>query len=104
VSASTLRAAAALIRERADAATPGPWVHNGEGLVVRSTGERMYVTECYGDQPGIQDAEYIAALSPDFGRAAADLIDTILKVGPVDGGAEWDATVTLARTYLGDPS
>jgi hypothetical protein len=37
-------------------------------------------------------------------RAAANLFDTVLKVGPVDGGAEWDATVNLARTYLGDES
>lgn len=57
MSASTLRAAAALIRER----ETEPWMF-----------------------------------------AVADLIDTILKVGPVDGGAEWDATVTLARTYLGE--
>jgi hypothetical protein len=37
-------------------------------------------------------------------RAAANLFDTVRQVGPVDGGAEWDATVTLARTYLGEPA
>jgi hypothetical protein len=34
-------------------------------------------------------------------RAAANLFDTVRQVGPVDGGAEWDATVTLAKAYLG---
>jgi hypothetical protein len=45
-----------------------------------------------------------ASWHPAVALAVADLIDTILKVGPVDGGAEWDATVTLARTYLGNQS
>lgn len=36
--------------------------------------------------------------------AAAHLFRIVARVGPAHGGAEWDATVTLARTYLGDQS
>jgi hypothetical protein len=102
VSASTLRAAAALIRERANAAAPGPWSWGNRGISgddfedVLPTGT---IDERFGP-----NAAYIATMHPDVALAVADLIDTILKVGPVDGGAEWDATVTLARTYLGNQS
>jgi hypothetical protein len=94
VSASTPRAAAALIRQRAEAAAhdlgepaTDPWTWRGIG-----TGYREPIHA------------HIGSWHPAVALAVADLIDTILKVGPVDGGAEWDATVTIARTYLGDPA
>jgi hypothetical protein len=113
MSASTLRAAAALIRQRAHDASASPWtVDSGpeEGADVICwledddpdyNGTAVAAADiCYGacNEP---DAAYIASWHPTVALAVADLIDTILKVGPVDGGAEWDATVNLARTYLG---
>jgi hypothetical protein len=100
MSASTLRAAAALIRQRAaipsdpdeepwfrfplDGIAAAPWTHFTQAFPT--------------------EAEFVASWHPTVALAVADLIDTILQVGPVDGGAEWDATVNLARTYLGDQS
>jgi hypothetical protein len=105
VSASTLRAAAALIRQRATlrnadtAAVLGlpPWTATAR-FVYHSGGNPI------AEAVGPTTAEHIASWHPTVALAVADLIDTILKVGPVDGGAEWDATVTLARTYLGEPA
>jgi hypothetical protein len=98
VSASTLRAAAALIRERARAIPSDPdeepWFRfplDGIAAAPWTHFTRSFPAE----------AELVASWPPAVALAVADLIDTILKVGPVDGGAEWDATVTLARTYLG---
>jgi hypothetical protein len=111
VSASTLRAAAALIRERANAATPGPWVTTGKadrygGLVSLSAPADEEEIDGYGgtligETLRRGNRAHIASWPPAVAFAVADLIDTILKVGPVDGGAEWDATVTLAKAYLG---
>jgi hypothetical protein len=122
VSASTLRAAAALIRQRANAAhqptgRPPAWhvMQNAHpntdgspwGAVeyqrhpAGGSGSRVMV---WSGGAAKADAEHIASWHPTVALAVADLIDTVLKVGPVDGGAEWDATVNLARTYLGDPA
>jgi hypothetical protein len=99
VSASTLRAAAALIRQRANA-TAAPHHPYSDKRVPLVTTTAEWQNECDNYLGGAMGA-HCASWPPDVALAVADLIDTILKVGPVDGGAEWDATVNLARTYLG---
>jgi hypothetical protein len=120
MSASTLRAAAALIRQRASHPDlpPQRWeMYEEHGRDFTDEGwsevgiKALGVTLAYTCSTGFEDnddpqavAAHIASWHPDVALAVADLIDTVLKVGPVDGGAEWDATVTLARTYLGGES
>ena len=96
MSADTLRRAAALLRERADAATPGPWSAADEyGLIpeadpawcisqMRPGYQSMSPTEGYvGDvaevwcerKDACPDADYIATMHPGVGLALADWLD-----------------------------
>lgn len=81
MSADLLRQAASLIRARAEAATPGPWVVVGDDdelLAPRTVtdsgepGERYIVAEYAGS-----DAEHIASFaSPAVALAVADWLET----------------------------
>lgn len=84
MSAEVLRRAAALMRERAEAATPGRWetsdsdlTHPGAGMNVYSDLEGPVVADCCGYQggAGIQDAEHIASWHPGMALAVADWLD-----------------------------
>jgi hypothetical protein len=100
VSASTLRAAAALIRERAHVPTnpdEEPWFRYPLAI-----GEALPWAGFAGAFPA--EAQFIASWPPAVALDVARLFDAAAKVGPVDGGILWDATVTLARTCLGNQS
>lgn len=118
MSADGMRRAATLMRERADAATPGPWesyqnIHaetavcefgrGGFGVVaLPATGRPDY---------GRANIEHLAAWDPAVARAAADLLDAgadeierrvardgdqvLKRANPV-----FHAMTELARTYL----
>jgi hypothetical protein len=88
MSASTLRAAAALMRQLTEA-------------IERDGGGWFTAQSLYGYHEPV-NADLIATFTPDVARAAGHLFETVAKVGPTDGGAEWDATVTLARRVLGE--
>lgn len=114
MSAELLREAAALMRERAEAATPGPWSLKADYLdTVTGEGGDTYVSAplmevvagVYDDDMG--NAEHIASWPPAVALAVADLLnDTALlleSTHPVpacdllyDGNA-----LKVARTYLG---
>ena len=103
MSADELRRAAALLRERAEAATPGPWSAADEhGLLpeawpawcvsqMRPGYQTMSETEGYvGDvaevlcdrKDACPDATYIATMHPDIGRALAAVL--------AESAAVWD--------------
>ena len=99
MSASLLREAAALMRERAEAARPDhPWYDRGD------IAEGMAAFTDSGDEPHI-DAEHIASWHPAVALAVADWLDETAK--------DLDALMTygghvpalvVARAYLGESS
>ncbi len=101
---------AELMRERANAATPGPWSaappdekcgHRVEGDNgkdwVAWTGE-------FGEENSAPDAGYIASMHPHVGHAVADLLDVIGEIlsrrAMPDAALEVTAR-DVARAYLG---
>lgn len=86
-----LREAAALLRQRAQAATPGTWsadadaayadadlVPDGQGGEILPEGGPMEVAYCYRNEhtgERAANAAYIAALHPGVGLALADWLD-----------------------------
>jgi len=86
--ASQLREAAALLRERVGAASPGRWSHmclGSEGCQVLNDGhlrERKHVArfgrkEWKADHA---DAQYVALMDPVVGAALADWLEAAAKV------------------------
>lgn len=121
MSAGLLREAAAKMRERAEAATPGPWRALSETSGAMSwdvevvAGDDRLCTFDPSDYPdGIQDvapeddAEHIASWHPDVALAVADWLDLAARRAEVAeglGDGVWmqidRAAVTVARAYLG---
>jgi len=110
----TLRSAAKLMREKAQAASPGPWHQmcmGSEGCSVINDGhlrERKHVSfsgrkEWKADHA---DAEYIAGMSPVLGLALADLLDQTAWMVEMDadlaGRTGVDETLAVARAFLGE--
>lgn len=106
MTAETLRSAAAKIRERAEAATPGPW------FVPGADDEYVGPADVVGDgEPGDRyiicehagvDAEHIASWHPAVALAVADWLEH--EAGYVGEGLECDGTtahaLAVARAYL----
>lgn len=102
MSAEILRRAAALMRERADWATPGPWHAKITDdrqwcLVTNGDPEVGVAAQCADDD----DADHLASWHPDVALAVADWLD--------DEGIHFDAddttharAIAVARTYLGE--
>ena len=131
MSADLLRRAAALMRERAEAATPGPWrftdseavndVWDGGMVVVSTDADPIanVLDEWYEPDPGepapINDAEHIASWHPAVALAVADWLDATAAEHESDSGNEradaffaaFDtapdvAALAVARAYLGE--
>ena len=116
-----LRQAAKLMRERAEAATPGAWKHmclGSEGcLVIRDSGTirerghgRVARFGCKEWHPDHADAEYVAAMDPLVALALADWLDNeahaaeaIPSTSPALGLLIRHA-LAVARAYLGSES
>ena len=110
--AATLRRAASLMRERADAASPGPWHQmcmGSEGCSVINDGhlrERKHVSfsgrkEWKADHA---DAVHIASWGPVPALAVAALLDRIAWMVELDGELAGrvgvDETLAIAHAYL----
>jgi hypothetical protein len=91
-----LRAAARSMRERAQAATPGPW--SADGFAVEQGNEATVVIA----QWMRQDAEHIASWHPVVALAVAAWLDWAAHNG--DLGGEMASALAVARTYLGSGS
>lgn len=120
--AEELRAAAKVMRERAQAASPGPWETCGRG-VEQTAGDYADVlgqevsclSYCYGGAPigpKQADADYIASMHPGIALAIADWLDEeaaeyeALDAGAQaflagDKGGDVAPAIAVARTYLG---
>jgi len=100
VNVDLLRRAATLIRERAQAATPGPWDANGRWVWSRIRPEAVYGTA----EP--DDVAHIASWHPDVALAVADWLDyvaALLDVGSAGMlGTQLDLALAVAHAYLGE--
>ena len=115
--AETLRKAASLMRERAEAATPGPWqMRYGFPAYVSGPGETVTINDLSGDME-LEDAAHVASWHPAVALAVADWLDreaaevrewTVEQAGshPVhySTGRVDSHAVAVARAYLGESS
>lgn len=113
--ADELRAAAKLMRERAEAATPGPWTTteaHGRDIAdegwsdvrVRALGHDVAITYMTGvleGDPHEDNAPYIAGMSPPVALAVADWLDRFADPVYCYGPVEYAAALNIARAYLG---
>jgi hypothetical protein len=111
--AETLRRAAKLMRERAEAATPGPWhahedyVSSGTfGLVSTGVNEDPSVADHVLVERDHRDAEHMAGMDPLVGLALAVLFDRIAWMVEIDADLTERVgvpeTLAVARAYLGE--
>ena len=108
--AETLRAAASLMRERAEKATPGPWraqsLRCGDVVVEQAGGPHLVADmPACGEHPGVRvpDADFIAGMHPAVALAVADWLDRFSDRSYCYGPAEFDHALAIARAYLGSP-
>ena len=104
--AETLRRAAALMRERAEAATPGPWSNRrgpGEHIVRHDSGAPLANTNTRADR------RHIASWHPVVALAVADWMEALVRAVERSGVAHYpepasihDAALAVARAYLGE--
>jgi hypothetical protein len=111
MSAELLRRAAAKMRERAEAVTPGPWSEVADGelmgcFAVVAGGENQFTIA-----PAVipMNAEHIASWHPAVALAVADWLDRCAEFAArEDGnGRPWACdtnALKVARAYLGEPS
>lgn len=113
--AETLRRAAKLMRERAEAATPGPWFTRGDGDWYVCSNAFGLVSTGIHDEPGMghlvnierdgRDAEHVASWHPGTALAVARWLESL-------DGIEWSEhaaateelthALKIARAYLGE--
>ena len=115
--AGELRAAAKLLRDRANSATSGPWRYNPvkhfrypgtstfeESVFTGPAGKDALSVARTGpsdDPQSMADADYIASMHPVVALAVADLLDEVAADSHPSLPA-WveDATAKIARAYL----
>jgi hypothetical protein len=113
MSAETLRQAAALMRERAEAATPGPWRDlpmGNEGSIVLNEGRTISTSRKPATCREFADATHIASWHPAVALAVADWLDATHDEVADLFGRVTDAVLelhrpgalTVARAYLGE--
>jgi hypothetical protein len=108
VSAETLRRAAALMRELAQAATPGPWLVEADDfyvnvLVDESGPGQVYIARDFqqGHDDGESDAAYVASWDPAVAFAVADWLGDHAEAADsllIDPDPR---ALAVARIYLG---
>lgn len=120
MSAERLREAAKVLRERAQAATPGPWgvidevdgIRAGQPVVVSATksGDR-YARRVVSVgqtrphvQPAIPNVAYIATMHPGVGLALADWLDRVATHTGRYTGVMVDDALRVADLILGGTS
>lgn len=110
-----LREAAKTMRERAEAAEPGPWsVHETHGRdiadeawsLIRVQAAGADVAECAFDEigasyPALENAEHIASWHPAVALAVADLLHVLSWMPSFADPTDLAVAVKLARAYLG---
>lgn len=69
-----LRSAAALLRQLAEAATPGPWTYDDRQRALVGANGATVAYDDVSDQP-VADTSYLAAVHPLVGQAMAGLLE-----------------------------
>lgn len=108
MSTDTIRRAAAAMRERAEAATPGTWMPDpdeevGTAEVIIEEYECHEVARISCDFG--TDAAHIASWHPAVALAVADWLEVVAGYGepqPGHGTRNFDAALVAARAYLGE--
>ncbi len=109
--AATMRRAAALMRDRAEAIPHGPWHWQalGEhGYPQRVVNEGAYlIAECFtGPDARLVEAEYIASMHPGVAAAVADWLDDEAERAERPGALAHHSLspgpLAVARAYLGE--
>ncbi|AKU15779.1 hypothetical protein [Luteipulveratus mongoliensis] len=104
MNAERLREAAKVLRERAAAATAGPWYSDPTLYNVvfsgRGSGDDVAVSEDFDKRA---DAEYIATMHPGVGIGMAKLLDERAESWRLDVDYDTDA-LALADLILGGES
>ena len=119
VTAARLREAAALMRERAEAATPGPWrfsdseavndVWDGGMVVVSGDADPIanVQDEWYENDPvepaPVNDAAHIASWHPAVALVVAGWLDACALVCEIKPDATKAHALAVANAYLGQP-
>lgn len=127
MSAARLREAAALMRERADAATPGPWKSHARAAGIQcseciTTTERHYIaqvapvghyspdtwlsgTRGHDEAAARGDSEHIASWPPEVALTVATWLEdeALGETNPDTDGWLNPLAVALADAYLGAP-
>jgi hypothetical protein len=99
-----LREAAAKMRERAEAATPGPWRSDGEMVKSGESFRTKFVAEAYGLADKWPNAEHIASWHPAVALAVADWLDTVYDRARGKESVETEPAMVVARAYMGGGS
>ena len=101
----TLRKAAALMRNRAARATPGPWGSSSKRttpntILTRITKQGVTVAEARNHGQGISDLNHLSHWHPAVALAVADWLDVVAETSsPTRAG--FDEALAVAREYLG---
>lgn len=107
--ADTIRRAAQLMRERATAASPGPWhIGNAVDPTTPCNVHTFPGAQDVADNVGWLDAEHIAAMHPGVALAVAAWLDTWHPYGLTDEtvaddwAEEYQHALAVSRAYLGE--
>jgi hypothetical protein len=108
MSAAILREAAALMRSRAEAATPGPWeaaqgASGGVWVEAPNTATIADIDIDYSGHPEA-DGNHIASWHPAVALAVADWLNACALVKEVRAGSAQALALRVARAYLGSAS
>lgn len=95
-----LRQAAALMRDRAKGATPGPWYDATAGR-VRALPDHAVVAITPVDSIADNDGAHIASWHPAVALAIANWLDSSAFLQENDQGCDPDA-IAVAAAYLGE--
>jgi hypothetical protein len=78
MSSARIKEAAELLRVRAEAATPGPWVtDHAEDVVSTTANSNPWVAHPYKHGRTAHDATFIATMHPGVALALADWLDVM---------------------------
>lgn len=102
MSAETLRRAAALMRERAEAATPGPWTARPTSTTHSITGHGRNVVVTPQTRVSEPNTQHIASWHPAVALAVADWLDTEANHIESGYGQRGGQPLAVARLYLGE--
>lgn len=114
MSAERLRSAASLLRDRAEAATPGPWKTWAMDVLADPTGDSNLDTAIPvargtipdGQKPRTHNTDFIAMMSPPVALALADWLDattTYLQPGmSIEDDLCLKHALAVADAILGD--